>query len=93
MQTNSMMPQQQIMNPTNFVDKAIQRREARLEESTAKEIQNLDKMEKTGVMSPVEAEALKMLALGSLKVDKKSMPVFLPKGYPQPQPTYRSGNI
>lgn len=93
MQAPQMMPQQQMMSPTNFVDKAIQRREARLEKSTTKEIENLNKMEKTGVMSPLEAEALKMLALAQLKIDKKSMPIMVPRDYPQPQPAYRNGNI
>lgn len=88
MQPQMINPQQpqMVMNPASFVEKAMARREARLEKSTLKEVETLEDMKEKGVMSPIEADALKTLALASLQIDKNTIKPMMPANYPQTQP-------
>ncbi|MDD3419953.1 MAG: hypothetical protein PHE78_05065 [Candidatus Gastranaerophilales bacterium] len=68
-----------IPTEENLTEVALRRRESRIQRSTAEEIEDLHKMEKTGVMAPEKAQALKAYALASMQIDLKQPPSGLTK--------------
>lgn len=53
----------------NLTEIAIRRHEDRIQKSTAREIEELDRFKRTGVMSSEAAEALKNYALAAMQID------------------------
>lgn len=68
-----------IPTEENLTEVALRRRESRIQRSTSEEIEDLQKMAKTGVMSQEKAEALKSFALASMQLDLKQPPSGLTK--------------